>query len=760
MIKRRFILGTTTAIAALAVPYAACAQSSSADEGTEEEQGLEEIVVTAQRSESAAQRTPIALTVYSGEALASQGVSDVESLANVDPSVNFTVQNGTPYVAVRGIASADITEIGDPSVPISRDGFFSNRPYAIQLGMYDVARVEVLKGPQGTLNGRNSTGGLINVITKRPERESGGYGSVEVGNYGMFNGELGVNAAFSDQFQMRVSGVLRHRNGYRLISRIGVPGVSDFSYRSEDDESHSIRIQAAAEPVEGLNFWVSYQHDNIDEAGPSYLRLARGVVGTSGYVPTFGNVKSYAGFAPIYNRVSGDRVVWEASYNRLPFDASLIYSGGYEKLEYMNRGDSTFPGAANPASTDYQAIRVFQQNQFPTTWNHEIRIVTPLENTISFTGGYFNFREDNQVVDAGILNLACTGTFAPGGANASRCQAGNFGLRFNFDVDTKSEALFGQIGVRLGDQLRFTVGGRQTWDRKSRVGTIRQHLAALANPNIGAPPTVTSQSPVYEVDKFIYHLGLDWTPSPDTLVYAKYDTGYKAGGFNVTTAGVRIYDPETVETFEIGTKNRFAGNTIQLNLNAFYTRYGNYQASQIADGFLQILNTGASKIYGVEGQFSALVGSGTRFDLNAAYLHTEFDNGVIVPEGSNAGNAVLRNVGGNRLPNAPSFAAGVGVQQDFDIGSGTMTARLDGKYTSKYFFTVFNDLDTTAPSSFVANASITYKHGNGVWDISAFVRNFTDETVVVRAVRNLNSNSNDYAFAAPRTFGVRGSFKF
>ncbi|WP_058817387.1 TonB-dependent receptor [Sphingopyxis sp. H050] len=739
MLTRR-ILFASTAAASLAISSMAAAQTAPADETAEDSQGIQDIVVTAQRVESSAQKTPISLTVYSGEDLADQGITDIKSLAAADPSVNFTSNNGTPYVAIRGIASTDTTEIGDPSVPFSRDGFFTNRPYALQLGMYDVARVEVLKGPQGTLNGRNSTGGLINVITNRPSRDTGAYGSVEVGNYGTFNGELGVNAGISDAVQVRVSGVLRHHEGYRFLTGTNI--------EANNEEAHSIRAQILVEPFDGFHAWVAYQNDYIDDNGPGYFKSALRTR------PDFGKAKRYPGYAPIYNSIRGDRVVWEVGYDKLPFDASLTYAGGYEKLEYHNAAEATNPAFAYPAT------RVFKQNQFPETWNHEIRIATPADNTISFQGGYFNFKEDNKVVDAGIFNVACVGAFAPGGANAALCRAGQYAIRFNFDVTTRSEAVFGQFGVRLGDKLKLSVGGRQTWDEKSRVGTAVTNLAALASPFIGAPPTTVNQAPSLKDDQFIYHIGLDFTPSDDSLFYAKYDTGYKAGGFNVTNAGTTFYAPEKVKTFEVGTKNRLSGNTLQLNASAFYTEYSNYQANQIADGFLQVFNTGGAKIWGVEGSFRALFGQGGTFDLNAAYLDTKFDNGITIVDGSSAANGVARNIGGNNLPNAPKFVMSAAVSQDFDIGSGKITARLDGKYSSKFYYTVFNDFDTSSRSYAVGNASLTYAPNNGIWEVQAFVRNITNEVILARAVRNYNAGTNDYEFQAPRTFGLRGSFKF
>ncbi|RVU02286.1 hypothetical protein EOE18_17385 [Novosphingobium umbonatum] len=733
MIDTRIFLFAGTAMMAGAIPGAAWAQA--APKGS----GLQEIIVTAQRTESAAQKTPIALTIYTGSDLANQGVNNVAALAAVDPSVNFTSNNGTAYVAIRGIASTDTTEIGDPSVPVARDGFFTNRPYSLQLGMYDLARVEVLKGPQGTLNGRNSTGGLVSIITNRPGKTIGGYGSAEVGNFGAFNGEMGVNLAFSDMVQARVSGVFRHHDSYRFRTGINQGG--------NDENGASIRAQLAVQPTTGLKLWGSYQHDGIDELGPVVFKAPIKTM------PDFGNAHQFPGFTPVYNKVQADRFRWEMTYDQLPLDATLVYSGGYESLTYNHALDGTDPAFGYPAT------RQFRNSEMPKTWNHEVRISTPAERKFSIQGGYFNFRE-HSVIDNGIINLDCVGAFAPGGPLNNLCQAGVYGIHFNFDVVSKSQAAFGQAALRLTDQLRLSAGARYTWDDKVRTGTNMTFLKALASPFIGAPASITSGDGTLHDQQPSYHLGLDYTPGAGTMVYAKFDTGYKSGGFNTATTGVTTYQPEKVKTFEIGTKNRFAGNTLQFNASAFYTIYTNYQANQIANNLLQVFNTGGARIYGAEAQFTALVSQATRIDLNAAWLHTAFDNGITVSEGSNTNNAVNRNIGGNMLPNAPSFVLGGAVEQSFALGSGKVKMRVDGKYSSKFYYTVFNDADTRSGAYFLGNASMTYAPDNGVWQVQLFIRNLTDKVVLSRAIRNFNSNTNEYEFQAPRTFGLRGGFKF
>jgi len=267
-------------VSLFAMPVFAAEQAPAAEAA--KTTGLQEIVVTASRVETTSQKTPIALTVYSGADLAAKGVSNMQALSSIDASLNITSSTGAAYVAVRGIASTDVTETGDPSVPIARDGFYTNRSFNIQSSMYDVARVEVLKGPQGTLNGRNSTGGLVSIITNRPVNRNEGYINLGTGNYGAFDADAGVNWAASDQFQIRASGTYHAHDGYRNLTGL----YNGAAQRGDDLKVGSGRIQAAWKPVNGLKLWASYQHDEIDNVGDVTMDSA---IGTR---PDFGNAKS------------------------------------------------------------------------------------------------------------------------------------------------------------------------------------------------------------------------------------------------------------------------------------------------------------------------------------------------------------------------------------------------------------------------------------------------------------------------------------
>ena len=728
-------------------PVAAFAQTApESDEGTQSrpendqsgvtaQNGIQDIVVTANRVGTDAQDTPIALNVYSGDDLRDQGINSVSDLTKIDPSVNLTNNGGAAYIAVRGIASTDTTEIGDPSVPITRDGFYVNRSFSINASMYDVARIEVLKGPQGTLNGRNSTGGLINIITNRPEMKNGGYASVDIGNYGAFIGEMGANLVIADGLAFRASGIFNTHNGYRKL--LGPARFGD----DEDFASGRVQLQFNRD---ALSIWASYQHDSRDVNGDAILNLP-----LASPKPDFGDANVFPNNSPILTKLGGDRFRWEVNYDGLA-GLNFTYAGGYDKQDFRNRLDATGPL--------YDANRQFRQSEKPSTWNHEVRVSNDQGNRLFFQAGYFHFQEENTI-DSGVYNLQATGPFAPGGPLAALAQPNQFGIKFDYNVKTRSDAVFGQIEYQLTDTLQASLGARYTWDRKDRTGQAVIFLPALSSPF--APPLtlVTPGNGKLNESQPTWHAGLTYKPSSDSMIYAKYDRGYKSGGFNSNGSQTSVpYGPEKLDAFEIGTKNSLMGNRLQINADVFYSDYRGYQASQTSasiGGGAGTFNVGSAKIYGAEGEITALLGVGTKASVNATYLHTKFGDGITVADGAN----VAQDIGGNELPNAPAFTVVGSLDHEFVLPVGSLTARVDGKYSSSFYYSVFNNTDTQSDDYFIGNASLTFAAPGG-WKVQGYVKNIFDKAILAVAARNYVSGLNTYQFQAPRTYGVRFSAAF
>jgi iron complex outermembrane receptor protein len=745
---RRWMVAAVGACASGCLPVFAA--DTTAPEATPTEGALEEIVVTAEHREENSQKTPISMSVYSAKDLQEEGVHDIQSLTRIDPSVNITTSTGSAYIAVRGIASTDLTETGDPAVAVSRDGFFTNRGYGLFSSLYDVERIEVLKGPQGTLYGRNSVGGEINIITQRPTDSFGGYVSAEAGSYDMMNLEGALNLPLSDIVQARISAVSRYHEGYR-----DNPGFPN----GDDEDNKSVRFQLQVAPWEKFKGWFSVQTDRTQGTGDV---ADSGPIGTSGPGVANGVTPpipyNLAGGFPLYaafsNHVNETRYRWEFSQG-LPGELNLTYLGGYDQTTWNHALDATtYPGTSNPPAQ-------FLQVENPTTQNHELRLTSDPTARVFWQAGAFYFREINSPLNSYLLEEG--GTFD-----------GQKLIDFNYAVDTTSKAGFGQLTFVATDELRFTGGLRYTKDHKERTGASVLDLTVASGGflSIPAPPGCSTAPGDYtcthilvttpsngniDSTKLTFHGGVDWTPTPTTLVYAKYDTGYKAGGFNSNGSAPSVnYDPETVKSLEIGTKNRFLDERLQANLSIFDMKYDGYQASQtthvISGSATGIFNAGDANDFGAEAELVAVIDPLTKADINLTLLHAKFNNGTAVDSST----GVSPPLDGNFLPNAPTASLHAGIERSLiDPTGARWTARLEGKYQSRIYFDIFNHLDTSQAGYATADALLNYAPSQGHWSVQTYVRNISDKAILQNAARNGVSEANTYEFAPPRTYGIK-----
>lgn len=707
--------------------------------GTSSPQQVEEVVVTATRDKTSAQRTPVALNVYSGQALEQQDIHNVLALQSIDPSLNITLATGTPYIALRGVESTNTTEVGNPAVSVARDGFFTNRTFSLANAFFDLDRVEVLKGPQGTLFGRNSTGGLVDIISATPKLGSfGGYGVVEAGNYNLENVEAALNLPVGDTLAVRLSGFERSRDGYREVTGVNI--------RGDDDESSAGRAQLLWRPNNAFDALLSYEYDRVGGYGDVPA------LGSIGAVYS-GSSKSYSGYEVTHTHVTDALVRWVLNYHDLPYGMTLTYSGGNDLTNFYHVGDDS---GYNPSGAF--TLATFGGGEHVTTVNHEIRLATPTDRRFTFQGGAFYFWEHNAPL--------VVGETVRGGP-----YTGQSLVAFDTQVKTLSRALFGQAGYALLPNLRLSVGARYTWDSVVRTGSEVLNCEVAGIPPFlygllgctGAPPSIVTVEHGRQAEqKATYHLGLDWNITDRSMAYVKYDTGYKPGGFDSDPSNLNLsYGPEIVKSFELGTKNVFFQRRLTLNADVFDMSWNGYQATaptSLLSSGSGIVNIGSAESYGAEVQLIAQLDPQTRLDANATFLHGRFGSnlpGVSAP----SGNGTV-DISGNKLPNAPSTVITAGLQHDFAVWAGRLTARVDGKYSSAFFYDMFNLQDTRSPEYATGNASLSFTRPGSPWRVEAFVRNFTDATVFAHITRFYLTDDEQYEFQPPRTEGVQVTYKF
>jgi iron complex outermembrane receptor protein len=281
----------------------------------------------------------------------------------------------------------------------------------------------------------------------------------------------------------------------------------------------------------------------------------------------------------------------------------------------------------------------------------------------------------------------------------------------NDDLNTDSYAVFGQGTWKFGDAWSVEAGFRYTQDDKSREGFLDYGSGIL------------QQDASSDSSKTTYHAGLNWQLTDANLLYAKIDTGYKAGGFTDAAA----YDPETITAYEIGSKNRFLDNQLQLNASAYYYDYADQQINQFVGNQTFIRNAGKTEIYGLELEGSWLLGSRTRIDGYLGYLHAEFKEFEI------AGGSGNIDLSGNTPPQAPELSMNLGFEHTFDVGAGGLTARFQTHYEDSSYFTFFNTKAESQDSYTRSDLLVTYAPSDEKWSVQGYIRNLEDEEVLTMA---------------------------
>jgi len=736
---------------------------------------LEEVVVTAERVQARAQDTPISMEVLDPETLSRAGVNNIQSLTAVAPGLSFNENVGAPFLALRGVTSSNVTETGDPAVVIATDGFYTNRYYQLLDGFYDVQRVEVLKGPQGTLYGRNAIGGVVNIIDNQPQDTYEGYASLEYGNYNTLNTEGMVNIPVTSDFAIRAAFLSQSHEGYINTIIAQTP----LTQKGDDQDSQSGRIEFAWHPGEHFKANITLQDTHDGGVGAVLNELPWQYATTAGAscaaasstcflvqgAQAYGNGHSFAVGAPSSQDVTGRQERWHFSYDGLPLGMTVTYLGGYDSTSYDKITDITPLAAGVPVSPAQ-----YQQLEYPDTQNHELRLTSADKGPLTWQVGVFYFREDSHLNSTALLPDSGSPVI-------------------NFDepsIVTRSTAGYGQASYRLTDTLKLTGGIRYTTDAKSEPdGTFSVYPAAVGL----ALPYPANQSPLVtetyagrsSSSKTTYHAGIDWTPTDQSLLYAKYDTGYKAGGFNqVAGFGPATwipYAPETISGFEIGTKNTFLDHRLELNVSAFDYDYDNLQVSQfIAVGLSSTSATENAKSAsdkGVEVQLVALVNPIGKFDAEVDYLDAKFENFLestitplnpaVYPNCSTNLSAQNCQLAGNTLAFSPKFIVALGFEHSWhDVAGGTFTFAVHSHYQTKEYFDAFNEPDTTMGHYTKTDLNLIFNSTQGGWVVDGYVRNIENTSILTNAqlVSTGGLNSYVYGFAPPRTFGVKISKSF
>lgn len=701
---------------------------------------LETVVITAEKRKSTTQKTPLSITALSASVLDQRGITDAKNLSGIVPSVHIGEQGRDTSISIRGVSSTNVAPSQDPSVAFNVDGVYFPRPTGQNGAFYDVERVEVLRGPQGTLWGRNSTAGAINIITNKPVLgDFGGNLDLTVGNYSRRTLQATINVPVSETFALRASLLTNKRNGF-TENIGGGPALDDASEQAG-------RVHALWKPTNALQMLFTLDGYSRDGAGSSSRK-------TSLYDPasrTYNNLLASGAASKdvanldfnqtFINRNSGAGA--EVTYSFDSVDVISLTSYRKAMMDLWSDADGTPAAISN--------FRLYEPNR---SISEELRFSSNSAQKIQWVAGLYFSQEVNR--DDVFINVGPVTTPTNGFAFIKP------------NMRATSKAAFGQTTYPASDTVNLTAGARYTSDQRSSTDQTDQAIL------FGAP-VVAKPDNFYTANKVTWRIGADWSPTDSNMLYANLSTGYKSGGYSTLAA----YRPETIRSFEVGSKNRFYANRLEVNVSAFDYAYKDLQLTSLVSipGGAAIgvtVNAASAKVRGLEIEFNARPTPAFKVFGNASFLKAVFES---YPDAYERMTGTRVDVTGNTLPRAPKLSANLGTSYDYDLNGASFTARFETRFSRKYFLTEFNDAKNVAgvtglnayaelatQASYTrSRASFRYTPHAARWYGEVFIDNIENKRSLDGIIINDSSNGPGgtiASYGSPRTFGAKAGVKF
>lgn len=726
-----FTLLSTASLASLANP--AFAQSKA-----QEDTGLGDIIVTATRNSEALSKVPASITAVAGDDLGAGGIKDVASLASAIPNLSVGDQFGVNRIFIRGIGLTSIDLGADGGVAFLQDGAQIARPAAQLSGFYDLERVEVLRGPQGTLYGRGATAGAINLITKRPTDELDAYAQLTYGNYNSLSVEGAVGGPIAgEKILARVSGKYDRRDGY---------GINEFTGKDIDDrDAYALRGALLFKASETVNILVSgeFFHEKDSNyafhyfgptvapenklgailGGKSILSLAA----AAGKAANLRNI--YSDQEPLNER-DGQSVTGTIEWT--PGDWNLKSISSYHKFKRFNRDD-----------LDGSNANLFGQNNYDEnskSFSQEFVGSYSSDKFDAIIGGmYFNEKL------FGSVRVPLTNLGVLFGVPANTFDAANYLQQGTVTID--AIGLYAQGTYALTDKFKVTLGGRYSHENREGVGSF-DFLGSVS----------TDKKKGWSA--FTPTLTLNYQATDNTLLYGSVTRGFKSGVINVGSRN-DVINPEFVWSYELGVKTSALDNRLQANVAGFYMDYTDLQVGFVdATSVVTTVNAASARNFGLEAELRAKPAPGLTIELFGTYLNAkykQFDSGDY-----RQGFKVV-SLAGNRLSNAPEWSFRAGADYDILInGSGKLNLRAEINWQDRVYFTEFNNADATQAPYALLNAGVKYTPDNGMWSIDVWGRNLADKLVITNNIITapLFNSVRVGSVAPPRTYGITLGIKF
>jgi iron complex outermembrane receptor protein len=712
------------ALACAATPQRALAQAKAPDAGANT---VGEVIVTAQRVEQNMQKVPISVTAFGAKALREAHITNLGEIAQQTPGFTATAYNpAEPIYSIRGIGS-DIgisqNAGGDPSVDVFVDGVYIGRGGTADIDAYNLERVEVLRGPQGTLFGKNAVGGLVQYVSKKPGPDPAFDFQATYGNYNRaeFSGHLNV-PLIADKLFLNIGVSAREHDGYTYNETTG--------NRVNDERIGSATFGLRYLPTQNLEIILAGDITDQDQKGqPRHNVCDPSLDGGVHCVGVNPDPRTVDAWTDGYIKRSVKSLRGEVNWTT-PIGVFTSLTG------YRDVGlDLETPFFSNPVNPPAQIESTETDRNRDYQFSEEGRFAfSALHDRLTGVVGVYYLNEHNERLE--LLDQQ----FFPGSTGIGA---------YPQDVHANSYAVFGQVNYKLLDSLTATVGVRQTWEDKS--GEFAGYCAVCAPNNL--PPPLSGPYDVHAGKRWnalTPHFALDWQAMDNAMLYASVSRGFKSGGFQGISGSAKgaetPYDPEYAWTYEVGAKTRWFDNRLQFNASVFRTDYTNLQVSQLIPlCCVVVANAASAEIEGVEIEFVARPAPGLQFDGNYTYLDAQY---------TKFPGAATGNDSDKTLAQSPKHKVNIGGQYTLPLEPVSITGRLDYTYTSQLYFNPDNLPVESQPAVGLLGAHLSFQPRGAPWEISLWGRNLTDQLIRTSVTDFPLFAQVLYAYQPPREYGV------
>jgi len=722
---------------ALGITGTAVAQdwAASSESGT-----LGEVIVTAQRREQDIQSVGISVEAFSGETLRNLGITSTSQLGNQTPGLMVTDYNNPVITtfAIRGVSQIDFSDHQESPVAVFVDGAYVPYQAGIGMSMFDLDRAEILRGPQGTLFGRNATGGVVQLVTAKPTSDFEGYVDATGGQYGLAQIEGAVSGPLSDTLDARVS--------FLTINHDGVVDNSDGPDKGNAD-SKNIRLQLRYRPDSTLDFLLSFRGNSEHETTVPYVAIPVYINPTTG-LSVAGNSAAHAAFCQSYFGTSGVAnsvgCLYTQPYTNNPYrvsendnccferhdtgvtataiwDLSALKLTSISNYEHINK-------SYYPEDDDGTPISSYNFGQFFHAWNasEEVRLEGGTGRDRWVTGLY------DLIIDGDYAAVTSVYEDGPPVGLAT-------GIRNTYSLRDETWAIFGQNEFDMTPQLTLTSGLRWTQDRKEFefnptcagpgcevFGYDSASIVQGSGYNSSVPGAQTTRAKGNWSGK----LQLDWRPMDNFLAYAGVTRGTKAGGYNAGatadwTVAQEIFKDEVLTNYEVGFKSTSTDNKLRFNGSAFIYDYSNLQVFSQMGTSVFTFNVDA-KVHGAELELAATPVRGLELGIGSSWLVSLTD--PIQNVNALTGNILYVR---EQLPFSPKFSANLFARDTWALGAGSLSLQADTKWVDTHKVELLDDPALISPSYAVANFRLTYAMSHERLRFTAFVNNAFNKVYII-----------------------------